>query len=42
MEHRELERKLWQVLSHETFSLGKELMQKYYIDVIDAQESKDE
>ena len=34
MEHRELERKLWQVLSHETFSRGKELMQKYYIEAI--------
>ena len=34
MEHRELEHKLWQVLSHETFTLGKELMQRYYIEGI--------
>ena len=34
MEHRELEHKLWQVLSHETFTLGKEMMQRYYIEGI--------
>ena len=34
MEHRELEHKLWQILSHKTFTLGKEEMQKYYIEAI--------
>ena len=34
MEHRELERQLWNILSNKTFKRGKELYHKYYIEAI--------